>query len=152
MNFIGRIEESKAISYSLAQKGYQGILVSGRRRIGKTELIKHCCSLCYSRFLYYQCTDDNEANNAAAMGKAIGAYFSLSPLKFSQVKEAVDFVFSLAEKEEVCFVIDEFPYLERVVAGLDSIIQGIIDAHIHTANIKFFSERLERFGHEFFAL
>lgn len=138
MNFIGRIEESKAISYSLAQKGYQGILVSGRRRIGKTELIKHCCSLRYSRFLYYQCTDDNEANNAAAMGKAIGAYFSLSPLKFSQVKEAVDFVFSLAEKEEVCFVIDEFPYLERVVAGLDSIIQGIIDAHIHTANIKFF--------------
>jgi uncharacterized protein len=138
MNFIGREEESRAIAYSLSQKGYQGILVSGRRRIGKTELIKHCCSLRYARFLYFQCTDDNEINNAEAMGRAISAYFSLPSLSFARVKDALEFVFSLAEKEEVCFIIDEYPYLEKVVPGLDSIVQAVIDAHLHTANIKFF--------------
>jgi uncharacterized protein len=138
MNFIGRKDESKAIAYSLAQKGYQGILVSGRRRIGKTELIKHCCSLRYSRFLYFQCTDDNETNNAAAFSKLISAYFSLPALSFTRIKDALEFVFSLAEKEEVCLIIDEYPYLEKVVPGLDSIVQAVIDGHIHTANLKFF--------------
>jgi len=138
MDFIGREEESKAIAYSLEQPGYQGILVSGRRRIGKTELIKHCCLAHFSRFLYYQCTEDGELSNAKELSKVVGDYFSIPSLSFDRVAEAIDFVFSSAEKEEVCFVIDEYPYLQKTVPGLDSLLQKIIDAHLHSANLKFF--------------
>ncbi len=39
MNFIAREEETLAIQNLLKKKGYQGGIVYGRRRTGKTELI-----------------------------------------------------------------------------------------------------------------
>jgi AAA+ ATPase superfamily predicted ATPase len=137
MNFIGRQDEIKAMDYSLRQKGYQGILVYGRRRIGKTELIKHVISGRPPKTIYFQCTDDSERSNAELLGQAIGETFGLPGLHFTSFAEALDGVFALSEKEETCLVIDEYPYIQKLVPGLDSQLQKIIDQHLQKAQMKF---------------
>ena len=40
MKFIGRKDELSRLSEAYSSKEYEGILIYGRRRIGKSELIK----------------------------------------------------------------------------------------------------------------
>lgn len=40
--FIGKEEEIQAIERIINQKGCKGAVIYGRRRLGKTELLKHC--------------------------------------------------------------------------------------------------------------
>lgn len=63
MNFIGRTEEKNMINNLLKMKGYQGCIIYGRRRMGKTELVKHCLMNKNIPFIMYQCKESNEQDN-----------------------------------------------------------------------------------------
>lgn len=68
--FVGRKEQIKLINkFFTSDKEYAG-LIYGRRRIGKTELIKHCLTLNKNIFsIYYECKETSEANNVATFQK-----------------------------------------------------------------------------------
>lgn len=138
MRFIGRQEEIRAINYSLSKPDYQGILIYGRRRIGKTALMIHCCENHFTHFIYFQCTADSEASNCDGLAHAISAALGMPALSFASFADGIDFVFSYAEKEETCLIIDEFPYLVKIVKGIDSKLQSIIDSHRNKSALKFF--------------
>lgn len=55
--------------------------------------------------------------------------FSFPPLAFSDFEQILNFIYSQAENREIIFILDEYSYLEKVVKGLDSIIQTFIDNH-----------------------
>ena len=42
MKFIGREQEQKTIQRLMSKEGYQGCVIYGRRRMGKTELVRKC--------------------------------------------------------------------------------------------------------------
>lgn len=136
MNFIGREEEIQAISYILSQDGYQGINIYGRRRIGKTELIKHCLKGNKVSFLYFQCTRDNEINNVTSLTQEIEKFFHLTNLHFSSFILAIDFIFQKSKENNLCLVIDEYPYIRSLVQGLDSQLQVTIDKNKATSKLK----------------
>ena len=71
MEFYGREEKQKAIDYILNKDGFQSGIIYGRKRLGKTELLKHCFYKSHKPFIIYQCNQENETSNINYLIKLI---------------------------------------------------------------------------------
>lgn len=101
-------KESAAIDYLLQQPGYQGGVVYGRRRLGKTELLKHCLLGHDVPTIIYQRNQESDSGNARDLADEIKKVFGLTHLSFSSFEETVRFVFKESRKREIFFAIDEY--------------------------------------------
>lgn len=63
MEFIGREQEQKIIHNMLQKDGYQGCVIYGRRRMGKTELVRKCVFDSALPYIIYQCKESTEHDN-----------------------------------------------------------------------------------------
>ncbi len=138
MNFIGREEEQNKINAILDKSGYQGCLIYGRRRMGKTELVKHCLMNKKQPVIMYQCKESSEQDNTIQLTELIKQVLGKSYLSFEHFMDAILYLFDLSKTEELYFVIDEYPYIREFIDGCDSKLQEIIDSHAMNSNIKFF--------------
>lgn len=125
--FFGRKENIKAISNFFNSDKDNAALVYGRRRVGKTELIKHCLKATKTTSIYYECKETSEMNNVKSLCEIISETFDLPPLAFDTFESTLSFLYKQAQDKELILVIDEYPYIRKVVEGLDSIIQSFID-------------------------
>ena len=55
MKFIGRENEKKKLIDTLNKNYSETILIYGRRRVGKSELIKQCLKEIDDTSIYYEC-------------------------------------------------------------------------------------------------
>ena len=134
--FIGRSEEISKINRMLLRQEQSVCLIFGRRRIGKTELIKHVLEESAIPGLYYECKETSEANNAASINDLIAEHFGIPVPAFSSVEETLTFLFQQAEKAPLIFVLDEYPYLQKTGTGMDSILQSLIDKYKSSSKMK----------------
>ncbi len=134
--FFGRKENIKAISKFFNSDKDNAALIYGRRRVGKTELIKHCLKGTKTTSIYYECKETSEINNVKSLCEIISETFGLPPLAFDTFESTLSFLYKQAKEKELTFVIDEYPYIRKVVEGLDSIIQSFIDNNKSTSKLK----------------
>ncbi len=138
MEFYGRIEEQKAINYLLKQDNFASGIIYGRRRLGKTELLKQCFNNSGKKFLIYQCNQENEKSNINDFTKLIKESLNIKNIAFESFIEAIEFIFEYGIENELCFAIDEYPYIRKIIDGLDSKLQRVIDNYQNKTKIKFF--------------
>lgn len=138
MRFIGREKEVKAINNLISKNIYQGCIVYGRRRLGKTMLLKHCLLNKGIPCIFFQCSLDSEESNTFELTKLIEKELNLDHLYFSRFIDAIKFVFEKSLNTKIYFTLDEYTYIEKVIPGFDSLLQKIIDEYMHKANISFF--------------
>ncbi len=138
MSFYGRIEEQKSINYLLNLDNFASGIIYGRRRLGKTELLKHCFANSKKKFIIYQCNQENERSNINDLIKLIKETLEVKNIAFETFADAIEFLFEYGIKNELCFAIDEYPYIRKIIDGLDSKIQRIIDNYQNKSKIKFF--------------
>ena len=136
MNFHGREEELAILEQAYAGDGYEGILIYGRRRIGKTELVKESFSRTSARVIYYESKRISEKSNVMSLAEILSFVFSIPVPAFESIEKILDYIFTVAENEKIILVIDEYPYLREKIDGCDSIFQAVIDRHIGRSNIK----------------
>ena len=134
--FFGRKENIKAISKFFNSDKDVAALIYGRRRVGKTELIKHCLKGTKTTSIYYECKETSEINNVKSLCEIISETFGLPPLAFDTFESTLAFLYKQAKEKELIVVIDEYPYIRKVVEGLDSIIQSFIDNNKSTSKLK----------------
>lgn len=134
--FFGRKENIKAISKFFNSDKDNAALIYGRRRVGKTELIKHCLKGTKTTSIYYECKETSEINNVKSFCEIISETFGLPPLAFDTFESTLAFLYKQAKEKELTVVIDEYPYIRKVVEGLDSIIQSFIDNNKSTSKLK----------------
>ena len=134
--FFGRKENIKAISKFFTSDKDNAALIYGRRRVGKTELIKHCLKGTKTTSIYYECKETSEINNVKSLCEIISETFGLPPLAFDTFESTLAFLYKQAKEKELIVVIDEYPYIRKVVEGLDSIIQSFIDNNKSTSKLK----------------
>ena len=134
--FFGRKENIKAISRFFNSDNNDAALIYGRRRVGKTELIKHCLKETKTTSIYYECKETSELNNVKSFCEIISETFGLPPLAFDTFESTLAFLYQQAATKELILVIDEYPYIRKVVEGLDSIIQSFIDNNKSTSRLK----------------
>ena len=138
MDFYGRIEEQKAINYLLNQAGFQSGILYGRRRLGKTELLKHCFENSNKTNIIYQCNQESEKSNIDDLIVIICEKLGVRNINFDSFVDCLDYLFEYAFNNDLLFAIDEYPYIRKLIDGLDSKIQRLIDKYQNKTNLKFF--------------
>lgn len=89
MEFIGREEKTRTIGNILKKQGYQGCLIYGRRRMGKTKLVKHCLLNKNVPVIMYQCKESTEKDNTDQLTKLIREVLSINYLSFEFFMDAI---------------------------------------------------------------
>ncbi|MCR5690488.1 MAG: ATP-binding protein [Clostridiales bacterium] len=136
MRFIGREQELSLLREAFDNDRYEGVLVYGRRRVGKTEMLKEALNRSGLTSVYYECKKVSEELNTLGISEVIARVFGIPVPLFDSFEKAVDFIFEKAKTEKIVFVIDEYPYLKEKLPGCDSILQSVIDRHINGSVIK----------------
>ena len=137
MKFIGRKSELDRLTKLYSKDEFGAALIYGRRRIGKSELIKESIKKSKMKSLYYVCSETQERTNVDALSSIVSKTFNLPKMSFSNAVELLEFIFEKSNTESFVFVLDEYPYLRNKVEGLDSILQSLIDRYKDTSKMKF---------------
>ncbi len=138
MEFYGRKEELKAINYILNKDGFNAGIIYGRRRLGKTELLKYSFENSNKPFIIYQCNQESEKSNIKDLTELIKETLNIKNLYFESFIDVIEYLFEYGINNELLFCIDEYPYIRKLIGGLDSKLQRIIDKYQKDTKIKFF--------------
>ncbi len=134
--FIGRKTELDKLNRMYENDRQDVTLIYGRRRVGKSELIRQFIRQHKEDALYYECKQTTEQNNAASLSTLISDQLGLPPLAFSGLEQLLEFLFQESCRKKLVLVLDEYPYLQKTVMGLDSILQSLIDRFRDTSRMK----------------
>ncbi|MGN0948720.1 MAG: ATP-binding protein [Megasphaera sp.] len=134
--FIGRKEELARLTEMYQSPQQEVVLIYGRRRVGKSELIKRFLQRCQAEGIYYQCKRTTEMNNVESLSALFSDVYGYPPLAFQGLEALLDFFFRQACQKKQVLVLDEYPYLRQTVKGLDSILQSLIDKYRGQSQLK----------------
>lgn len=123
---IDRTAEIERVTEALQRVDTQFIVIYGRRRIGKSTLIKHIVNK-HNRAIYFLSDTSSETIQRAAFAKSIACIIDgfdkvIYPDWESLLRSLNR---QLTERTLVC--IDEFPYLVKSCEALPSIIQKLLN-------------------------
>ena len=136
MKFIGREREIDLIDKMFKSDDLELAVIYGRRRIGKSELIKHCLLNSSINSIFYECLETTETQNVESLSDLILKKWGLEGLSLKGVKGVLEFVFKRSIEKPLIMVLDEYPYLREKVEGLDSIIKALIDEYKEKSKLK----------------
>lgn len=126
--FYCREKELKELNKRYYKENFECIVIYGRRRVGKTALINEFCK--DKKYIFLSALNASSQENLEALSKAIYAkeHFEVNNAPvYSSFDAAFAEITSLAQKERIVFVIDEYPYLAKANNSISSRLQHIID-------------------------
>lgn len=139
------------------------LVVYGRRRVGKTSLLRQWGQVHSSANLYwtaYRTSGDILLESFSDQLAAVTPGVKAGRLDFRTWEDALNHLFDLAEETPLIAVIDEFPYLVEMVPSIPSLLQRIWDerkakaklslaisgSHYHMMHEQFASSRKPLYG------
>jgi AAA+ ATPase superfamily predicted ATPase len=123
MKFINRVKELSFLGNEFSAPRASLVVIYGKRRIGKTELIKESAK--NKKFLYFLGRQVNDKDNLGQVSQVCASFFN-EPLLIGQPFQNWDQFFlylSTHLKENTLIVFDEYPYFVSAKPGLSSIFQ-----------------------------
>ena len=125
--FIGRKDELIELNEKYLTDRLETILVSGRRRVGKSQLITESQKGFVGTVIAYECYKSTYESNLRRLEQEIKKTFNNNFLHFNNLFDVIMFLFEQSKKEKILFVVDEYPYM-REGDETDSEIKNAIDA------------------------
>lgn len=132
--FIGRKKELAILNEAFASDRQENILTYGRRRVGKTELIKEAIK--GKKAIYYEAKEISAEKTIDDLSLLISEILDLPRFKFDDIESLLDLVFKMAIDETIILVIDEYTNMQDSIKGLDSIIKSLIDRYTNNSKLK----------------
>ncbi|MCR4604867.1 MAG: ATP-binding protein [Eubacterium sp.] len=133
--FIGREREMEIMESLFAKDSFQMLILYGRRRVGKSRLLKEFMN--DKKCIYYMSTETSVGSNLRSFSecifKSMGSVGN-SP-EFRSFEDAFSYIISNSDDKKQVIVIDEFPYLAEADASILSVFQRIIDTTLADQNI-----------------
>ncbi len=136
MGFVARKEEIQKLSRNFSSDKFSFSLIYGRRRVGKSELVKRVLKDCDAFKVYYECKEISEEGNALGLSQIIAEQLGLPKFSFNGIEDALRYVFELSKTRKAILILDEYPYLRSSVPGMDSILQSLIDNYRGEAKLS----------------
>ena len=130
--FINREKELASLESAYTSKDAQFIIVYGKRRVGKTELIKQFIKGKPHVYLLADHRPDHE--QISEFARTLGEHFHQEYLRLDNW---IDLFKYLAEKarDRFILVIDEFPHLVESNKAIASLFQKGWDEHLQQSRI-----------------
>lgn len=136
MAFLGREKEKKKLLDTIKSDGMQIVLIYGRRRVGKSELIRQVLSESDVPGIYYECKQTSEKNNLDSLVSLYVTENDLPPLRFGSLEEFLEYFFKKSIEKPMILVLDEYSYIRELVKGMDSILQSLADRYRESSKLK----------------
>ena len=135
MDFVNRTSELATLNKLHAASGFQFVPIYGRRRIGKTRLVREFIR--GKKAIYFLADSVSETEQLKNLGRALGEYFSDTILNDRGFRDWYQFFSYLKEKEtgRLVVVIDEFPHLVNANRAISSIFQKGIDEYLKDTDL-----------------
>lgn len=135
-NFVNRVEELEFLDREYAKSTSSFVVIYGRRRIGKTALIKRFIK--DKPALYFLASEESERENKNNL-KTLTAEFTGSELLKKEFDFSWDDIFEVFRdyktKKKKIIIIDEFQYLSKANKSMPSIFQRIWDNLLMNRNV-----------------
>lgn len=136
--FVDRVNEMNTLQEEYNSPGSNFVVIYGRRRVGKTELISEFLRRCNTG-LYFLATEESELQNKRAFRDMVADFTENALLKTADVDWISIFEQIAKFKTNVkkIIVIDEFQYIGMSNGAFPSIIQKAWDTVLKDSNIMF---------------
>lgn len=137
MNFIGRKKELETLSARFISDKAEFLIIYGRRRIGKTELIKTLISKQHPGIILIG-REESKKLQLERYSRILAEYFDDELLKiqgFADWDAFFEYIYQQAKGQRFILALDEFPYLVKDDKALPSILQDYWDNKLKDSNI-----------------
>lgn len=135
MKFIGREKELKTLETEYQRDG-GFVVIYGRRRVGKTTLIKQFIK--HKTAFYFLATEEMESQSMKRMASMIARASgnpTLQRVTFSDWLDLFQEIVRYRPEEKKVLVIDEFPYMVKTNPAFPSILQNAWDEVLKDNNV-----------------
>lgn len=131
MKFVDRIQEQEVLKTALESDNSNFIVIYGRRRLGKSTLIRRVLR---DGDVYFEASLGEKVTQLSLLARTIGAeYPDFDKAAYSSWEDLI-MAFNYRCKENATLVLDEFPYLVQKDSTLPSSLQRILDRRIAGVN------------------
>ena len=127
--FIGRQKELDDLTSELLNWSKKtAVLVYGKRRVGKSTLIKEAAKSFSGVVINHLCVSSTFEGNLELIYRSVSESLSLPHMRFDSLFAMMDYLGTLDEK--ILLIIDEYPYLKQTKKKyeIDSYMQAVIDS------------------------
>lgn len=136
MNFINRTKELQSLRKEFESEGSSLFILYGRRRLGKTTLLREFSKSIPA--IYYLADQSLDRENIQSLAKTIA--LSLNEPTFDSVLYPTwyalfDSLDRIRHHQKICLILDEYPYLCGSNPALSSILQKQWDEHWEQGSI-----------------
>ncbi len=134
MRFVDRTKELDTLEREYKRAEVSLVVIYGRRRVGKTELIRHFIQ--DKPALYFLATEESEAMNREEFQRLAADFLGNDLLRSSRI-DRWEPIFQQIVKEDrrTVIVIDEFQYIGKGSPAFLSVFQRIWDTILSRANV-----------------
>lgn len=124
--FLGREKELKELKSLYDQNCFQLFVLYGRRRVGKTSLLREFCK--DKKSIFFAAEQSNEKLNLEKFSNLVFQHYNESTLEpFTSWENALLYIDNKQLEEPLVLVFDEFPYLANINPTILSVLQHLID-------------------------
>ena len=126
--FVGRTKELRELKTEISNwKKRTAVLIYGKRRVGKSTLIKEAAKKFDGIVINHLCIQSTFEGNMDLIYRSVSEGLSLPDIKFDSLFAMMDFLKTLDKK--ILLIIDEYPYLKQSKKKneVDSYMQTVID-------------------------
>lgn len=124
--FLGREQELKDLNTLYQKNEFQLFILYGRRRVGKTTLLREFCK--DKPAIFYSAEQSNEKLNLEKFSALIFQHYQEANLEpFSTWENSIRYIHERQLEKPLILVFDEFPYLADINPSLLSVLQHLID-------------------------
>lgn len=127
----------KALNKKWNSGDSQLFVIYGKRRVGKTELVKQFCK--DKPAIYFLADKRNHIDQLKELGRVVGNFFNEDILTRNGFHDWIEFFKYISEKESgpLVIAIDEYPYLVETDAATSSIFQKGWDEYLKKSKVFF---------------
>lgn len=133
--FIGRTQELLFLNEHYLSSKAEFIVLYGRRRVGKTELLTEFCK--DKPNLFFACTETTDKQQFLKFSECVLSYGNSRSLikAFADWEDIFSRLPDLAGNSRLVVVIDEFPYMCKGNTSIPSILQSLWDHKLKHSNL-----------------
>ena len=128
MTFYNRIDELESLETAYESLGHALFVVYGRRRVGKTALLKEFCA--DKPHIYFLAAQEAESRQREKFVEQIATHYDERIPQIDDWDDAFEYLGEKLAADSCVVVIDEFPYLVEENDSLPSYVQAFVDEQL----------------------
>ena len=123
MKFYNRKTELKLLNERINNDSFEFLVISGRRRVGKTELITKVTGM----YLYFFVSRESPKSLLNTFTNQIKEYFDEEYIGFETFEEMIKYLVNKSKSQKITLIFDEFQNFKYVDESFFSILQKYVD-------------------------